>query len=43
MTRGDDLLIDDHNDPEPEEGEDPIYAVLRPRRCKSGLLVNLIN
>ena len=38
-----DTVIDDSSDPQIKEGEDMIYAVIRPRKCKSYLLVDCLN
>jgi hypothetical protein len=38
-----DTIIDDANDPQVKEGDEPIYAVVRPRKCKSYLLVECMN
>lgn len=36
-------VIDDSSDPQVKEGEEPVFAVVRPRKCKSYLLVEVIN
>lgn len=36
-------VIDDSNDPQIKEGEDMIYAVIRPRKSKSYLLIQCLN
>ena len=36
-------VVDDSSDPQLKEGDDPIYALTRPTRCKSSLLTECIN
>lgn len=36
-------LIDDQQDPIVEEGEEPIFAVIRPKKNRSTLLIHLLN
>jgi hypothetical protein len=36
-------VFDDENDPEHVEGEAPVWAVLRPKKSKSALLIRLVN
>ena len=36
-------MIDDSSDPQVKEDEEPIYACIRPSKCKSSLLVECIN
>ena len=38
-----DTIIDDASDPQVREGENPIFAVLRPRKSKSYLLIECLN
>ena len=36
-------IVDDSSDPQLKEGDDPIYALTRPTKCKSSLLTECIN